>query len=88
MKKIKNPKTIHKVCTTVCISIIIIFIVLVLAGSPYLDWDYSNKTVFIIGTAMHIFEFTFVRLAPFLLAGGIAGILMTRKHINKNPDIS
>jgi len=47
--------------------------------SPYLGWDYSDPETAVVGVAMHAFEWLFVRFAPLLLVGAIAGIILTRK---------
>ncbi len=49
-------------------------------GSPYLAWDYGDPETAAAGAILHGFEFVFVRLAPFLLIGGIVGAVMTRKR--------
>lgn len=48
-------------------------------GSPYLTWDWSDPETAVLGTAFHLFEWLFVRAAPFLLAGAAAGIALTRR---------
>lgn len=53
--------------------------VLIALGSPYLDWNYSNPETAVAGAAMHAFEWLFVRLAPLILVGAIAGICLMRK---------
>lgn len=47
--------------------------------SPYLDWDYSDPETAVAAAAYHAFEFFFFRLAPFALAGTIAGAILTMK---------
>ena len=53
--------------------------VLIALNSPYLGWDYSDPETAVAGAAFHLFEWLFVRLAPFILAAAIAGIILTRK---------
>ena len=48
--------------------------------SPYLAWDYSQAETAVMGVAFHAMEWLFVRIAPFLLAGSIAGACLTRKR--------
>ena len=57
-----------------------LFAFLAYAGSPYLNWNYSDPETAVAGTALHAFEFVFVRIAPFALAGMIAGAVLTRKR--------
>ena len=60
--------------------IVVLFIVIGLWGSPYLDWDLSDPEHAVAGTVLHAFEWIFVRLAPFLLICAIVGAILTRKR--------
>ena len=60
--------------------VVLVGLLLLLAGSPYLDWDLTDPETAVAGTMLHAFEFIFVRLAPFLLIGAVAGIILTRKQ--------
>ena len=59
--------------------IVIIFAVLIALNSPYLGWDYSDHELAVAGVIYHAAEWLFVRLAPIILIGAIAGIFLTRK---------
>ena len=61
------------------IVIVIIFAVLVISNSPYLGWDYSDPETAVFGAAFHVFEWLFVRSAPFIFIGAGVGIFLTRK---------
>jgi putative transcriptional regulator len=52
---------------------------LIAAGSPYLGWNYSDPETAVVGVTYHAFEWLFFRIAPIILVGGIAGIILTRK---------
>ena len=58
---------------------VLITLILVLLGSPYLGWNYSDPEAAVLGVAFHSFEWLFVRLAPIVLAGSVLGIIMTRR---------
>ena len=45
--------------------------------SPYLNWDYTDPETAVVGTAYHIFEFFFFRVAPFALIGTVIGAIVT-----------
>ena len=64
-----------------CTAILIIYILLIKFGSPYLSWDYSDPETAVVGVALHAFEWIFVRLAPLALIGSIVGLILTRKKI-------
>lgn len=80
-RKEAGRNIIHWFCISLCAVIIIAFVVLIIAGSPYLAWDYSDTETAVLGTGFHIFEWTFIRIAPFALIGAIVGALLTRKKI-------
>lgn len=61
------------------IFIILIFLILAFMRSPYLEWDYTDPELAVVGTILHGFEFIFVRTAPFVLIGAIVGAILTRK---------
>ena len=60
--------------------IVVLFIIIGLWGSPYLNWDFNDPEHAVAGTLLHAFEWIFVRLAPFLLIGAIVGAMLTRKR--------
>lgn len=66
---------------SLCVVIVIISAALILCGSPYLSWDYSDPETAVAGTAFHGFEWLFVRAAPVILIGAVVGIFLTRKKI-------
>ena len=59
--------------------IVIIFVALLVLNSPYLGWDYSDPELAVAGVIYHAAEWLFIRLAPIILIGAIAGIFLTRK---------
>ena len=59
--------------------IVIIFAALIVLNSPYLGWDYSDPELAVAGVIYHAAEWLFIRLAPIILIGAIAGIFLTRK---------
>lgn len=71
----------HWLFILLSVAIIAIFVVLGVLNSPYLDWNYSDPETAVFGAAFHTFEWLFIRLAPVILIGAIAGIFLTRKKI-------
>ena len=59
--------------------IVIIFAALIVLNSPYLGWDYGDPELAVAGVIYHAAEWLFIRLAPIILIGAIAGIFLTRK---------
>jgi len=80
-RHITRRKTLHWLFIAVCAVIVTGFAALTALNSPYLSWDYGNPETAVIGVAFHAFEWVFVRLAPIVLIGAIAGIFLTRKKI-------
>ena len=73
-------KTLHWAFILLGAAIVVVFVLLALAGSPYLNWNYSDPETAVAGTALHAFEFLFVRIAPFVLVGAVAGAVLTWKR--------
>lgn len=67
----------HWLFAALCLVIIITAVVLAKAGSPYLEWNFNDPETAVVGTAYHIFEWIFFRIAPILLIGGIIGLIVT-----------
>ena len=79
-RKTARQKMIHWFFVLLCLVIVAAFAVLVELNSPYLGWDYNQPETTVIGVAFHAFEWAFVRIAPLVLIGSIAGVCLTRKH--------
>ncbi len=58
---------------------VLVFGVLILAGSPYMGWDYGDSETAVLGVALHSFEWMFVRAAPAVLIASLVGVLLMRK---------
>lgn len=80
-QKAARRKKLHWLMISTCAVIVTIFAVLLILGSPYLGWDYSDPETAVVGVAFHAFEWLFVRLAPVLLIGSVVGIVLTRKKV-------
>ena len=79
-QKVARRKFFHWAFILLSAAIVVIFILLFVAGSPYLNWDYSDPEKAVAGTFLHAFEFVFVRIAPFVLIGTVIGAILTRKR--------
>ena len=79
-QKAGRRRMLHWSFIILCAVIAVVFIFICLAGSPYLNWDFSDPETAVAGTILHGFEFVFVRIAPFILIGSIIGAVLTRKR--------
>ena len=80
-RKTTRKRMLHWFHIFLCAAIAAIFAVLFLLESPYLDWDYSNPEIAVLGVGFHAFEWMFIRFAPIVLIAAIVGIFLTRKKI-------
>ena len=77
-RKAVQRKVLHGLFIIMCASVVIVFAALTALESPYLGWNFSDPETAVMGTAMHVFEWLFVRLAPIILIGAVVGIFLTR----------
>lgn len=78
-RTVMRRQILHWLFISVCVITVTISAALIALNSPYLGWDYGDPETAIAGTAFHAFEWLFVRFAPLILIGAIAGIFLTRK---------
>ncbi len=82
-KKQKQKKKIYvNALIIVDVCLIILFISLVMLGSPYQNWDHSNLEWSVIGTIWHSFEWIYFKVAIFIIAviTLIIGIILIKKN--------
>ena len=81
MQKQKRRRKI-KFLIIMDITIIVLFILLALLGSPYQSWDYNNPEWAVIGTIWHSFEWVFFKVAPFIVIAItlVLGIIFIKKE--------
>ena len=80
-RKTAKQKAIHWLFILSCTVIAAAFAILIVLGSPYLGWDYSQPDDAVAGTMLHAFEWLFVRIAPFELFGAVVGSCFTQKKV-------
>lgn len=78
-RKTTRRKVIHWLLIAVCVVIAVTFAILFLLDSPYLGWNYSDPETAVLGVGFHSLEWLFVRVAPVIFIGAVAGIFLTRK---------
>lgn len=79
-QKETRRKTLHLFFVLLGVGTALLFTLLVIWKSPYLNWNYADPETAVFGAAFHAAEYVFVRVLPFLLAGTAAGAWLTRKN--------
>ena len=80
-RKAMRRSAVHWLFIAVCVGILTVAAVLAVVNSPYLGWDYSAPETAVMGVAIHVFEWGFVRLAPLALIVALVGVFLTRKKV-------
>ena len=62
-----------------CIILTLIVIGILALGNAYMEWDYNDPELAVLGVNIHIFVWIFIRIVPFALIGSIVGICLTKK---------
>ena len=78
-KKETKRKIEHGLFISICIFLILVFISLATLGNSYMEWNYNDPELAVLGVGVHIFVWIFVRIAPIIFIGSIIGICLTRK---------
>ena len=78
-KKETKRKIWHWLFISICIILIFIFISLATLGNTYMEWDYNDPELAVLGVGVHSFVWLFVRIAPLVFIGSVVGICLTRK---------
>ena len=78
-KKETKRKIWHWLFISICIILILIFISLATLGNAYMELDYNDPELAVLGVGVHTFVWIFVRIIPIALIGSIIGICITRK---------
>ncbi len=73
-------KILHWFFIGSCAVIVIIFAFLICLNGAYLNWDYSDPEIAVVGVVFHAFEWLYVRTAPIALIGTVVGSCFTRKR--------
>lgn len=81
-EKTVRGKILHWLFISVCVVSVMILILLLFLNSPYLAWNYNNPQTAVLGTAFHVFEWLFVRLAPVTFIASLVGAILTGRYIN------
>lgn len=79
-QKNARRKALRWLLVALCAVTVMIAAALIMLNSPYLGWDYGDAETAVAGTALHAFEWLFVRLAPVILICTVIGLVLTRNR--------
>lgn len=77
--KERRRKILHWLLISLCAVLIAVAAFFITGNSPYLNWDYSDPELAVMGVSLHALEWLFVRSAPIILIAAMVGIYLTRK---------
>lgn len=80
-QRASRRRAVHWAFIILCAITITVMLIIVAAGSPYQNWDYSDPENAVVGVVLHAFEWVFVRVAPLAIIGTVVGAVLTRKRI-------
>lgn len=78
-RKESKRKFWHCFFIILCIILILSLVTLITIGNTYMEWDYKDPELAVLGVGIHSFIWIFMRVVPFILIGSIIGIYLTRK---------
>lgn len=79
-KKENKRKLLVHILITLLFIILLITLILVKTNSAYLTWDYSKLETAYMGISIHIFEWTFIRVAPFIIIATIIKLFIIYRN--------
>lgn len=79
-RKESRRKAVHWFLMLVCFALVMVFIGLWMANSPYLGWNYNDPETAVIGVGIHALEWVFIRAVPIAFILVMIGIVATRKR--------
>lgn len=82
MKQRQKRKRQINLLIIIDVCAILLFILLVVLGSPYQNWDYNNPEWTVIGTLWHSFEWIFFKVVPIavIVITSILGIIFLKRN--------
>ena len=82
-RKLSKWKALYWLFISSAAIIVLIFALLAVLQSPYLNWNFNDPETAIAGTLFHAFEYLFVRVAPIAFIGATVGsIIVRRKYLS------
>ena len=78
-RKESKRKFWHCFFISICVILILIFISILTLGNAYMEWDYNDPELAVLGVGIHAFVWIFIRIAPVIFIFSLVGVCLTRK---------
>lgn len=79
-RKESKRKFWHYFFIGLCIIILLIFISIITLDNSYMEWNYNDPELSVLGVIIHSFIWIFMRISPIIFIGSIVGVCLTRKR--------
>ena len=78
-KRESKRKFWHWFFIILCLLLSLSFISILALDNTYMEWNYNDPELAVLGVITHAFVWIFMRIAPLIFIGSIVGICLTRK---------
>ena len=79
-RKESKRKFWHYFFIGLCIILLLIFISIITLDNSYMEWNYNDPELSVLGVIIHSFIWIFMRISPIIFIGSIIGVCLTRKR--------
>lgn len=79
-RKESKRKFWHYFFIGLCIILLLIFISIITLDNSYMEWNYNDPELSVLGVIIHSFIWIFIRISPIIFIGSIIGVCLTRKR--------
>lgn len=78
-RKESKRKFWHWFFIILSIILVLTFVGIVTLGNSYMEWNYNDPELAILGVSIHSFIWIFIRIVPFIFIGLVVGVCLTRR---------
>ena len=78
-RKEAKRKFWHNFFIVLGILLTLMIIIIASLGNDYMEWNYKDPELAVLGVGIHSFIWVFMRIVPFGIIGSIVGICLTKK---------
>ncbi|WP_172137206.1 helix-turn-helix domain-containing protein [Adlercreutzia sp. ZJ473] len=77
--KVRRRRALRWLLAALVAATVMLYAILCALESPYLGWNYGDPETAVLGVGFHAAEWLFVRVAPIVLIGALAGFFLVRE---------